>query len=290
MAQLRARRSAPPREQKGHALDRFLRNKMATAGAVVLVALALFAFAGPRLWRYDYRFHPEIVADSPPSLAHPFGTSRSGHDLLGQVMRGTEQSLRVATLAGLVAGGIGMLWGAVAGLRGGWLDALLMRAVDVVLTVPLLAVVLWLARGSRGTGWFEIGLVIGLFGWAAIARVVRGLAVSVSAEAYVDTARALGASDWRILVEHVLPNVAGAAAVAATVAASAAVLLEAALSFLGFGITPPDTSLGRLVADAQDAAFTRPWLFVIPGVFLAILCVALHLVGDGLADAVDVRR
>ena len=271
-------------------LDRFLRNRLATAGAGILALLALFAFLGPLLWKYDHRFQPEIVSDSAPSLAHPFGTSRSGHDLLGQVMRGTQQSMRVAALAGSLAAGIGAVWGAVAGLRGGWLDALLMRAVDVVLTVPLLAVVLVLARGARGTDWFELGLVIGLFAWAGIARVVRGLAVSVCAHEYVDTARALGASDWQILVDHVLPNVAGTAAVAGTFTASAAILVEAALSFLGFGIMIPDTSLGRLVGTGQDAAFTRPWLFVIPGLFLVLLCVALHLLGDGLVDALDVRR
>lgn len=271
-------------------LERFLRNRLATTGAGVLTLLALFAFLGPLLWTYDYRFQPEIISDASPSLDHPFGTSRSGHDLLGQVMRATQQSLRVAALAGFLAAGIGAAWGAVAGLRGGWLDTLLMRTVDVVLTVPLLVVVLVLARGGGRTVWFELGLVIGLFGGAAIARVIRGLAVSVCAEEYVNTARALGASDRRILVEHVLPNVAGTAAVAGTLTASAAVLVEAALSFLGFGITPPDTSLGRLVGIAQDAAFTRPWLFVIPGVFLAVLCVALNLFGDGLADAFDVRR
>ena len=271
-------------------LDRFLRNRLATAGAGILALLALFAFLGPLLWKYDHRFHPEIVSDSAPNPAHPFGTSRSGHDLLGQVMRGTQQSMRVAALAGSLAAGIGAVWGAVAGLRGGWLDALLMRAVDVVLTVPLLAVVLVLARGARGTDWFELGLVIGLFAWAGIARVVRGLAVSVCAQEYVDTARALGASDWQILVDHVLPNVASTVAVAGTFTASAAILVEAALSFLGFGITIPDTSLGRLVGTGQDAAFTRPWLFVIPGLFLVLLCVALHLLGDGLADALDVRR
>ncbi len=110
------------------------------------------------------------------------------------------------------------------------------------------------------------------------------------AQEYVDTARALGASDWQILVDHVLPNVAGTAAVAGTFTASAAILVEAALSFLGFGIMIPDTSLGRLVGTGQDAAFTRPWLFVIPGLFLVLLCVALHLLGDGLVDALDVRR
>jgi peptide/nickel transport system permease protein len=270
--------------------ERFLRNRLATAGAIVLLLLALFAFLGPLIWAYDYRFHPEIVTDSPPSLDHPFGTSRSGHDLLGQAMRGTQQSLRVALLAGVLSAVIGALWGAVAGLRSGWLDAVLMRAVDVVLTVPLLVIVLALAGGTEGTDWFEVGAVIGLVGWATIARVVRGLTVSICAHEYVDTARAVGASDSRILAEHVLPNVAGVAAVAGTVTASAAVVIEAALSFLGFGVTPPDTSLGRLVGTAQDAAFTRPWLFLIPGALLAVLCISLNLVGDGLADALDVRR
>ena len=270
-------------------LGRFLRNRLATTGAVVLLLLAVFAFVGPFLWTYDYRFHPEIVTDSPPSLGHPFGTSRTGHDLLGQVIRGMQQSLRVALIAGTLSAGIGAVWGAVAGLRGGWLDAFLMRAVDVVLTVPLLVIVLVLA-GSGGATWLEVALVIGLFGWAAIARIVRGLAVSVCAHEYVDAARALGASDSRILVEHVLPNVAGAAVVAGTVTAGAAVLIEAALSFLGFGAAPPDTSLGQLVGTAQNAAFTRPWLFLIPGLFLVVVSVAINLVGDGLADALDVRR
>ena len=268
--------------------ERFLGNRLATGGAIVLLLLALFAFVGPLLWTYDHRFHPEIASDLRPTFDHPFGTSRSGHDLLGQVMRGTQQSLRVAVLAGLLSAGIGAVWGAIAGLRGGWLDALLMRAVDVVLTVPLLVVVLVLAGG--GDDWFDVAVVIGLFGSAAIARVARGLSVSVCAYEYVDTARALGASDGRILVEHVLPNVAGAAAVAGTLTAGGAVLVEAALSFLGFGITAPDTSLGQLVGTAQDAAFTRPWLFAIPGIFLTVLCVAVHLVGDGMADALDVRR
>jgi peptide/nickel transport system permease protein len=268
---------------------RFLRNRLATTGAVVLLLLAVFAFVGPLLWTYDYRFHASIISDRPPSLSHPFGTSRSGHDLLGQVMRGTQQSLRVALTAGMISTGIGAVWGAVAGLRGGWLDALLMRAVDVVLTVPLLVIVLVLAGGG-GAGWLGVAIVVGLFGWAAIARIVRSLAVSVCAHEYVDTARALGASDRRILVEHVLPNVAGTAVVAGTVAASAAVLIEAALSFLGFGAAPPDTSLGQLVGTSQDAAFTRPWLFLVPGVFLVIVSVAVNLVGDGLADALDVRR
>jgi peptide/nickel transport system permease protein len=269
--------------------ERFVRNRLAAVGAIVLAALAAFAFLGPLVWNYDHRFHPEIVSDSPPSLSHPFGTSRAGHDLLGQVMRGTQQSLRVALVAGLVSAALGVAWGAVAGQRGGWAAGLLMRAVDVVLTVPALVVVLVLARGG-GTGWLGVGLVIGVVGGAAIARVVRGQAASVCAHEYVDAARALGASEGRVLVEHVLPNVAGTAAVAGTVTASAAVLVEAALSFLGFGVPPPDTSLGRLVGTAQDAAFTRPWLFLIPGAYLAVLCVAINLFGDGLADGLDVRR
>ncbi|MGH9224408.1 MAG: ABC transporter permease [Acidimicrobiales bacterium] len=270
--------------------ERFLRNRLATAGTVVLLMLTLFAFVGPLIWTYDHRFQPEISSDSPPSLDHPFGTSRSGHDLLGQAMRGTQQSLRVAMLAGVLAAVIGTAWGAVAGLSRGSVDAVLMRIVDVVLTVPILVIVLALAGGGDGTDWFQVGAMIGLLSWATVARVARGLTVSVCAHEYVDTARALGASDRRILVEHVLPNIAGAAAVAGTVIASAAVVVEAALSFLGFGITAPDTSLGRLVGTAQDAAFTRPWLFVIPGTLLTVLCVSLSLVGDGLADALDVRR
>ena len=238
----------------------------------------------------DHTIQPAIVSDAPPSLAHPFGTSRAGHDLLGQAMRATQQSLLVAALAGVLATVLGTLWGAIAGYYRGWVDAILMRIVDVALVVPLLVVVLVLAGGTDGTSWRAVGLVIGLFGWLTVARVVRAVTVSLREHEFIAAARALGAPDTAILVRHVLPHVLGAAVVTGSVVAASAILLEAALSFVGFGIAAPDTSLGLLVADAQGAAFTRPWLFFIPGAVLVALCTAVTFVGDGLRDALHEGR
>jgi peptide/nickel transport system permease protein len=271
-------------------LRRFLGNRAAVAGAGVLLALAVAAFLGPFVHGPDQTIQPDIVSDEPPSLAHPFGTSRVGHDLLGQSMRATQQSLLVAALAGTIATVLGTLWGAVAGYYRGWADAILMRIVDVALVVPLLVVVLVLAGGTAGTSWRAVGLVIGLFGWLTVARVVRAITVSLREHEFVAAARALGAPDTAIIARHVLPHVLGAAVVTGSIVAASAILLEAALSFVGFGVAAPDTSLGLLVAEAQGAAFTRPWLFFVPGAVLVALCTAVTFVGDGLRDALHVGR
>jgi peptide/nickel transport system permease protein len=197
--------------------------------------------------------------------------------------------LQVGALAAVLTAVLGTVWGALAGYYRGWVDSVLMRIVDVVLVLPLLVVVLILAGGSSGTRWWDVAVVVGLFGFAGTARVVRGVVLSVREREFVEAARAMGASDLRVLFRHVLPHTLGYVVVDAAIAASAAILIESALSFLGFGITAPDTSLGLLVANAQTAVTTRPWLFYIPGIFLVGSCLAIQLAGDGVRDALDPR-
>jgi peptide/nickel transport system permease protein len=271
------------------AVRRFAANRLALAAAIAIALLVLLAYAGPLLWKWDYRVHSEIPSDLSPRWSHPFGTTRAGHDLLGQVMRGTQLSLQVGALAAALTAVLGTVWGALAGYYRGWVDSVLMRVVDVVLVLPLLVVVLILAGGPSGTTWWDVAVVVGLFGFAGTARVVRGVVLSVREREFVEAARAMGASDLRVLFRHVLPHTLGHVVVDAAIAASAAILIEAALSFLGFGITAPDTSLGLLVANAQTAVTTRPWLFYIPGIFLVASCLAIQLAGDGVRDALDPR-
>jgi peptide/nickel transport system permease protein len=271
------------------AVRRFGANRVAVASAGVLALLVLFAYVGPLLWRWDYRVHAEIPSDLSPRWSHPFGTTGAGHDLLGQVMRGTRLSLQVGELAAALTALLGTVWGAVAGYCRGWVDSVLMRIIDVILVVPLLVVVLVLAGGSSGTHWWYVAIVVGLFGFAGTARIVRGVVLSVREQEFVEAARSVGASAPRVLLRHVLPHTLGYVVVDATIAASAAILIEAALSFVGFGVVAPDTSLGLLVANAQTAVTTRPWLFYFPGAFLVVLCLAIQLAGDGVRDALDPR-
>ncbi|MER7130360.1 dipeptide/oligopeptide/nickel ABC transporter permease/ATP-binding protein [Streptosporangium saharense] len=266
---------------------RFLRHRLAVAALAVLVLVALFAFVGPLLWHYGY---DEITPDNsrPPSAAHPLGTDSLGHDLLAQVMRGTQQSLLIALSVALGAALIGTVTGVVAGFHRGKADALLMRVVDLFLTVPTIAVAAVLGHNFAGkSGWFLIAAVLAALMWTTVARVVRGVVLGLREREFVAAARALGASNTRIMVSHILPNIAGPIIVSVTILVASAILAETALSFIGFGVQPPDTSLGLLVANAQSAVGTRPWLFYSPGVVILLIALSINFIGDGLRDALD---
>jgi peptide/nickel transport system permease protein len=277
-------RTAPPR-----ATRRFSDQRGAVVALGALLLLALFAFVGPSVWHYGHGLHRGIPVDQAPTWAHPFGTDRAGHDLLGQIMRGTRQSLLVGVAAAAIGTAIGTAVGLIAAFWRGWVDAVLMRLVDVVLIVPGLVVVLVVAGSTQGTSWLRVAVLIGLVSWPRLARVVRGLAVGELARDYVEAARAMGFPPRRILFRHVLVNLGPAVAIDATFAVTLAIVSESVLSFLGFGFTVPDTSLGLLVSNGQAAIATRPWLFYIPGAFLTALCVLVHVVGDGLRAALGER-
>lgn len=276
------------RSQTRLVLRRFLRHRAAMTSLVLFLLIVIWAFAGPHLWHYSYRnFTPDN--SRPPSFKHPFGTDSSGYDTYAQVMRGTQTSLKIALLIALGSTALGAVWGAVAGFYRGLVDAVLMRVADLVLTLPLLAIALVISSRSGGS-WYWIALVIAGLTWAYVARVVRSTVLSLREKEFVEAARALGASDARIIFRHLLPNSLGPVIVNATVLVATGILTETALSFLGFGVQPPDTSLGLLVAQAQTAVDTRPWLFYIPGAFIIAIALTINFIGDGLRDAFDPRQ
>jgi peptide/nickel transport system permease protein len=271
-------------------VKRFFRHKLAVGSLVALLLIIGFAFIGPMIWQYDHTIYRQIPADQSPSWSHPFGTTRAGHDYMGQIMRGTQQTLKVGFVVAFMTTVLGATVGAVAGYYRGWVDAVLMRLVDILIIIPVLVVVLVLAGLTRGTTWLQVALIIGFFAWTSTARVVRGVVMSLREQEFIEATKAMGASDARIVARHLLPNSAGVIIVDATLVIAVAILVEAGLSFLGFGIQVPDTSLGLLINSAQTAVFTRPWLFYIPGIFIILIALTVNFIGDGLRDALDPKQ
>ncbi|MET0187397.1 MAG: ABC transporter permease [Pseudonocardia sediminis] len=276
------------RSQSQLVLRRFLQHRAAMISLVVLVLLILLAYVGGALWKYDVG---EITPDNsqPPSFDHPFGTDAVGKDQFAQVLGGTRISLQVSIMVAVLSTIVGTLWGSVAGYFGGRVDSIMMRISDLILTLPLIAVAAMLANNFGGT-WYLIGLVIAGLYWAYVSRVARGVVLSLREKEYIEAARALGASDTRIILRHLVPNALGSILVNLTILVALAILLETALSYLGFGVQTPDTSLGLLVSEAQTALTTRPWLFYFPGLFIIIIALTINFIGDGLRDAFDPQQ
>jgi glutathione transport system permease protein len=276
------------RSQTQMVIRRFMAHKLAVGSLVVFLLVVVVSLIGGRFWKYGYADITDEFS-SPPSLEHPMGTDDIGHDSFAQVLRGAQKSVQVALMVAFLATTIGAVIGALAGYYRGWVDSALMRFTDLVLTIPSIAILAVLAAtlADQAGNWFFVGLVLALLLWVYIARVVRGTFLSLREKEFVEAARALGASDARIMFRHLLPNAAGSLIVNATVMVSIAILTETALSFLGLGIKAPDTSLGLLVSTGQQAATTRPWLFYFPGLVIIVIALTINFVGDGLRDAFD---
>jgi ABC-type dipeptide/oligopeptide/nickel transport system permease subunit len=276
------------RSQTQMVVRRFLAHRLAVASLIVLLLVIVGSLVGGRLWKYDYADITDEFS-TPPSWTHPMGTDDIGHDSMARILRGSQKSVQVALLVALLSTTFGAVLGALAGYYRGSVDSVLMRFTDLVLTVPAIAILAVLAAtvADRAGNWFFIALVLAALLWTYIARVVRGQFLSLREKEFVEAARALGASDRRIIFRHLLPNATGAIIVNATITVAIAILLEAALSYLGVGIRPPDTSLGLLIQDGQQAATTRPWLFYFPGLIIIIIALTVNFVGDGLRDAFD---
>ncbi|GHF27469.1 ABC transporter permease [Amycolatopsis deserti] len=269
-------------------LRRFMQHRLAVVSLVLLIVIVLLAYVGGWLWKYG----PEDITpdnSQSPSLEHPFGTDAVGKDMLANVLRGTQISLQISVLVAIFSTVVGTIWGAVAGYYRGWIDTVLMRIADLVLTLPLLAVAAVLAHNVGGSWWLIAVVIAGLY-WAYVSRVARGVVLSLREKEFIEAARALGAGDGRIIFRHLVPNALGSVIVNATILVSIGILLETALSFLGFGVRPPDTSLGLLVSNAQTAVDTRPWLFYFPGLFIILIALTINFIGDGLRDAFDPQQ
>ena len=273
-------------------LRRFLAHRLAVAAGVVLVVAYLFSYLAEPLTGWGYKdLSPDLSQG--PSGDHWFGTDTIGHDMFAQSMRGLRVSVHVSLVVAAIATVLGSVLGAVQGWFRGRVDGALGLLVDFLLILPLLPVLMVLGtrtRASGGSSLMFVAVVIGLFLWAPLARVVRGEVFSIREKEYIEAAEALGASNSRIIFRHLIPNAMSSIIVYATLTVATAILLETALAFLGFGIQPPEVSLGSLVDEGRDAARTRWWLFYLPGAVLVLLVLCVNFVGDGLRDALDPRR
>jgi ABC-type dipeptide/oligopeptide/nickel transport system permease subunit len=280
------------RSQWSYARMRFFRHRLALLGLVGLVVIfgagVLANFVAP----YSYAAIDLNHILQGPTHAHYFGTDNIGRDEFTRVLWGIRTSMEVGVFVAFVSTFVGLIVGAVAGFFGGWMDNLLMRITDLVLTLPLLAVLLTAtALLGQGSQW-RVSLILVFFFWTTTARVVRGVYLSLREKEYVEAAKASGAGDARLMFRHILPNTMGPIVVNATLAVGTAILVEAALSFLGFGIKPPTPSLGVLINDAQQSPTTATggttwWLTIFPGLTIVAIVLCINFVGDGLRDALD---
>lgn len=282
----------------------------------------------PGWWHYSYSDTPAVVNGGAPTITgpfswgdHPFGQDRVGRDMFAMTMRGAQLSIIVMFTIGVIGAFIGVVIGALSGYFRGWIEAILMRFTDIVIIIPVivLAAVLGTVAGNAGSGttvvnadgsitvsksWIDLmfgwlqhnfgvvllGTFLGLVIWTNMARLVRGEFLTLREREFVDAAQIAGASSTRIIFKHILPNALGVIIVNTTLLMSSAILLEAGLSYLGFGVKAPDTSLGLLVSQNQESFSTRPWLFWWPGLFIVLICLCINFIGDGLRDAFDPRQ
>ena len=266
--------------------QRLLRHRLALIALAVLLIFLGCAILAPLLTPYSPDamdlMHPLTL----PSLAHPLGTDDNGRDLLSRCLYGGRISLAVGIVAMLVAMSIGITSGAISGYFGGLVDNLVMRIVDVMLAVPGMFMLI-VASTIFTTGELTIMIVIGIFSWMAVARLVRGEILSVKQREYVEAARALGAGNTRIIVRHILPNIIGTIMAQATLTVGQAVLTESTLSYLGLGIQPPTPTWGNLLHNAQEYMIRAPWLVYPPGILIASTVLCFFIVGSILRDVID---
>ena len=276
------------RSQWSYARMRFFRHRLAMAGLLGLVIVfGAGAFANlVSPYTFDQIDLNHLYAA--PTLAgnHFFGTDELGRDFFSRTIYGIRTSEEVGLFVAIISSIFGVIVGAIAGYYRGWIDNLLMRLTDLVLTLPALAILLTAAAlWGSGSQW-RISFILAAFFWTGIARVVRGVFLSLREKEYVEAAKAGGAGDLRIMFRHILPNTLGPVIVNGTLAVAAAILTEAALSFLGFGIKPPTPSLGVLITSGQNNP-QKWWLTVLPGLVLVFIIICVNFVGDGLRDALD---
>jgi peptide/nickel transport system permease protein len=266
---------------------RFFRNKSAVFGIYVIAFMFLFAFGGPFITQWSYSENDFSSLLQGPSLSHWFGTTQVGVDVFAQTTRGLQKSLIIGLLVAVFSTGLSAIVGAVAGYLGGRTDKLSMWFVDLMLVLPSFLVLVILSRFYQGKSWLLLVIGLTIFDWMITARVVRGLAMSLRERDFVRAAKYMGVPTRKIIVRHLLPNMASVLIIAATLNVGGAILAETGLSYLGFGVSAPDVSLGTLIAEGTSAALTYPWLFLFAGSILIFTVLAVSFIGDGLRDAFD---
>jgi ABC-type dipeptide/oligopeptide/nickel transport system permease subunit len=279
------------RSQWAYVRRRFFRHRLAMGSLVVLIATIFVAYFADHLTQYSYtELDLNAILVGPTAQGHHwFGTDFLGRDYFTRVLYGIRTSIRIALIVALVSTTLGTLIGAAAGYFGSWMDNLLMRFTDLILTLPLLAVLL-VASNKFGSGnQYHVALILAFLLWTGIARVVRGVFLSLREKEYVEAAKAAGAGDMRIIFRHMLPNAMGPIIVNMTLTVAAAILIEAALSFLGYGVQPPTASWGRMLNEAQQALVRAPYLAIFPGLAIFLAVFSFNMLGDALRDVLDPR-
>lgn len=270
--------------------QRFVRHRLAVIAFFLMTILVTMAIAIPFISGDAWKETSLQRINQPPSLTAPLGYDNLGINTFARLMKGLQTSLFIGFAAVVVIVGIGVSVGSIAGYAGRWVDNVLMRFVDVVLSIPTFFLILMLvAFWGTGNAWVII-IAIGLTGWTTAARLVRGEFLSLREADFVQAAKALGASDRRTIVRHMIPSAMAPVVVAATLGIADSVVVEASLSYLGFGITPPEASLGNMLTKAQDYFYRDPLLAWYPGVTLVLVVLAASFLGDGLRDALDPRQ
>jgi peptide/nickel transport system permease protein len=267
---------------------RFLKNGMAVAGCLVVLALFAVSLSAPWIAPYDPNAIDLTQVLAGPSAAHPFGTDQLGRDVLSRMIWGARISLKVGFVATGIAILIGAILGAVSGYYGRWVDAVIMRFVDVMLCFPTFFLILAVIAILEPSIW-NIMIVIGLTGWTGITRLVRADFISLKERDFVLAARVIGASDLRIIFIHILPNAMASILVAATLGVAGAILTESALSFLGIGVQPPTPSWGNILTAGKDNIDIAWWLSFYPGLAILITVLGYNLLGEGIRDSLDPR-
>jgi peptide/nickel transport system permease protein len=271
------------------AWDRFRRHRLALIGLVVLLIEITIAVSAPVLISQDLALHPQptkILEN--PSATHLLGTDEAGRDILARLIYAGRVSLTIGILAMTVSVTVGTGLGAIAGYYGGWIDNIIMRFTDAMLSIPLLFFLIVLAV-VLGPSVPTLIIAIGLLSWMELARIVRGSFLSLKSRDFIEGARAIGVRDVGIIVNHILPNTLAPITVASTLGVGNAILTEAAVSYLGLGVQPPSPSWGNMLYNAQNYLWNAPWVALYPGVMILITVLCINFVGDALRDALDPR-
>ncbi|WP_006243170.1 ABC transporter permease [Mycolicibacterium tusciae] len=267
-------------------LRRFVRNKPAVVSIAILVLLFIGCYALPPLLPYSYSDLDYFALQQPPSTTHWFGTNGLGQDLLAQTLRGMQKSMLIGVCVAFISTVIAATVGTIAGYFGGWRDRTLMWVVDLMLVVPSFLLITIVVQRTKGdTVWMIV--LLSVFSWMISSRIVRGMTMSLREREFVVAARYMGVRDARNIIRHILPNVASIIIIDTALNVGIAILAETGLSYLGFGVQPPDVSLGTLIASGTPSATTFPWLFLFPAGVLVLIIFCANLVGDGLRDALD---
>lgn len=267
---------------------RFVKNRLAVASLAALVLMFIAAYAVPPLLPYSHTDIDYYALQTPPSTQHWFGTNAIGQDMLALVLRGMQKSMLIGLCVAVISTTIAATVGSVAGYFGGWRDRALMAFVDLLLVVPsFILIAITTPRTKNSANMILLIVLLAAFNWMISSRMVRGLTMSLREREYVQAARYMGVPSRQIIARHIVPNVASILIIDTALNVGAAILAETGLSFLGFGVQPPDVSLGTLIADGTKSATTFPWVFLFPASVLVLIILCANLIGDGLRDALD---